>query len=137
MNADNIPLLGSGKFILTMPDGAETELKYTAAQITPKEEPQTYAEECRYITPVPQLPEISVELQPCPEFDAWLQGMVQSYNAWMQQKIHEYILEIGNWAMENHPEWCRIIRRTKKGRTRKKYAMRILRAYREELARHD
>lgn len=105
MQFDNMPLsLGTGKFILTMTDGDETELRYKAAQITPQEEPKTYADEIRYINPAPQLPEISIELQPCPEFDAWLQGMVQSYTAWMQQKVNEYIQDMMHWAMENRPK---------------------------------
>ena len=35
------------------------------------------------------------------------------------------------WVKIFHPEWVKIIKRTKKKRTRKKYVKRILRAYRE------
>lgn len=35
------------------------------------------------------------------------------------------------WACGHRPEWVRILNRTKKGRTRKKYQDRILRAYLE------
>lgn len=38
------------------------------------------------------------------------------------------------WAETAHPEWVKILNRTKKRRTRKKYLTRILRAYEEETA---
>lgn len=36
------------------------------------------------------------------------------------------------WAAVQHPEWVRILNRTKKRRTRKKYQDRIMRAYQKE-----
>lgn len=38
------------------------------------------------------------------------------------------------WAETAHPEWVKILNRTKKRRTRKKYTDRILKAYKEETA---
>lgn len=137
MYPDNVPLLGKGQLFLKAPDGNEIELRYTGAQITPQEEPQPHDPETHYINPHPQLPEITIDLEPSPEFNAWLQGMVQAYKDWMQQKVDEYIQDMMHWAMENRPKWCQILRRTKKGRTRKKYAQRILQAYRKELASRD
>jgi hypothetical protein len=138
MHPDYIPLgLAKGQLFLKMPDGSETQLKYETAQITPKEEPQTYADECRYIVPAPPLPEISIEMAPCPEFDAWQQAMVSQSLIQMLQKVNKFAQDMVCWAMEMHPEWCRIMRRTKKGRTRKKYSKRILQAYLEEVARRD
>lgn len=137
MYQDNMPLMGKGQLFLKTPDGDEIELRYTAAQITPKEEPQFHDPETHYINPAPPLPEISIDLEPTPEFNAWLNNMVQAYKAWMQQQVDKYIQDMIHWAMENRPKWCQIMRRTKKGRTRKKYAQRILMAYREELARRD
>lgn len=37
------------------------------------------------------------------------------------------------WCLDNHPDWVRILRRTKKKRTRKKYTDRLRRAFLEEV----
>lgn len=50
--------------------------------------------------------------------------------AWRQNPSWEFIIAYA-WACEARPKWVRILNRTKKERTRKKYQDRILRAYRE------
>ena len=50
--------------------------------------------------------------------------------AWLQNPSWEFVIAYA-WACEARPKWVRILNRTKKERTRKKYQDRILRAYRE------
>lgn len=138
MHPEHIPLgLPAGRLFLKMPDSNEVGLKYKTAQITEAENPFTYADKNCYIKPFHPLPEISIELEPCPEFDAWWQAMASQSLIQMLQKVNKFAQDMTRWAMEAHPEWCHIMHRTKKGRTRKKYSQRILRAYLEEVARRD
>ncbi len=48
--------------------------------------------------------------------------------------LTDYLLWLAatRWALQNHPEWVRIYRRTKKRRIRKKYRDRMMRAWRKE-----
>lgn len=75
------------------------------------------------------LPEISIDLEPTPEFNIWLQNLVEACTALLQQIVDEQYNACMKWAKENRRKWLHIGRTTKKARTRKKYARLIWRDY--------
>lgn len=58
------------------------------------------------------------------------ENLAQINQAWRQNPAWEFVLAYA-WACGARPKWVRILNRTKKHRTRKKYQDRILRAYRK------
>ncbi len=57
------------------------------------------------------------------EYLEQISAALRQYGSW------EFVLAYA-WACEARPKWVKVLNRTKKGRTRKKYQDRILRAYR-------
>lgn len=130
MPTKNEPLeMGCGMLYMKTPDGQQVQLGYAMAEITPADEPQPVETEMGYINPAPPLPEISIELAPGPGFDEWIKSVQTAYMADLLDKAAKAAKDCMKWAAENHPEWCHILRTTKKKRTRKKYAQRIMREY--------
>lgn len=130
MPTKNEPLeFGCGLLYMKTPDGQEVQLGYNLAEITPAEEQKPVETATGYINPAPPLPEIHIELAPTPAFDEWIKGIQVAYMAAMLDRAAKEAKDCMNWATTNHPEWCHILRHTKKKRTRKKYAQRIMREY--------
>lgn len=131
--------LGPGRLFIGMPDGQQVQLSASGVEIESKPGPWLHE------TGVPSPyairtwveTTVQIDLEPDPAFEAWMQGMVQSYNAWMAEQIELRKAAVRGWAITYRPDWYRIWSRTKKKRTRKKYWQRIYRAYRafeEELS---
>lgn len=57
-------------------------------------------------------------------------AIAEVMQTWKSSRQWQFILAYG-WARGSHPEWVKILDRTKKKRIRKKYRDRILRAYLE------
>lgn len=131
MHPENTPLLGHGQLFLKEPTTGQTvPLGYTMAEITLPEPEQDELAELQAVRRINNtLPEISIDLEPTPEFDAWLHNLVEAYKAWLAEKVEKAVEDCRAWAQANRPEWLHIMRRTKKKRTRKKYAQRITREY--------
>lgn len=136
MHPENTPLLGHGQLFLKEPTTGQTApLGYTMAEITPPEPEQDELAELQAVRRINNtLPEISIDLEPTPEFNIWLQNLVETYNAWLQQIVIEQEQACLKWAQENRRKWLHIGRTTKKARTRKKYARLIWRDYKSARA---
>lgn len=132
MHPDEMKTKTPGQLILRTPEGLEMPLTYTMAEIqadVTDKDPDDMSPICTTWT----APEITIDLAPDPGFHEWLAGMVNAYKAWLEGAKQRIVDDMVAWAKENRPDWLRIFRRTKKSRTRKKYANRILRAYMEHL----
>lgn len=56
------------------------------------------------------------------------EGLSDAWDTFKNSEAWTFILAY-RWACVSRPEWVKILNRTKKGRTRKKYQDKILRAY--------
>lgn len=134
MHPENTKPLTPGQLFITTPDGNKVPLHYNMAEIEPTAEPDHLQDETgrKWLQPDPP-PTITIELAPGPEYDAWIYAQGQLYLQAVNAAAEKLKDDIISWAQGNRPEWLNIACRTKKKRTRAKYAKRILRAYREAM----
>lgn len=132
MRPDNNPLdLSSGQLYMLHPETGERLPLQAVESITPAdpEKDEQVAEVVEFIKKEFNLPAFSINLEPDPEFENWLQNMVAAYNEWLQKVVIEQAQACIKWAKEHRRKWLHICRTTKKARTRKKYAKLIWRDY--------
>ena len=77
----------------------------------------------------------TIEMEPGEAWEKFRERFIKPVAEAYRQYIRNLAASYVAWCMENHPDWVRILRRTKKKRTRKKYHDRLLRAFLEEVNR--
>lgn len=135
MHPENTQSLAYGQLYIKTPDGNTAPLRGSQMQIIHALEPDPVVDEigatiwqCKAPPPI-----ITIELAPGPEYDAWLYSCGQLYLQAVNKAAEKVKNDVIAWATGKRPEWLHIAARTKKKRTREKYAKRILRAYAEEM----
>lgn len=135
MHPETIQSLAMGQLYIKTPDGNTAPLRGSQIQIVHAPEPDPVEDgigaviwQCKAPPPT-----ITIELAPGPEYDAWVYACGQLYLQAVSEAAEKVKNDVIAWATEKRPKWLHIAARTKKKRTREKYAKRILRAYAEEM----
>lgn len=135
MHPENTQSLAMGQLYIKTPDGNMAPLRGVQMQIEHTPVPAPAVDEIGVTVWAHRAPPptITIELAPGPEYDAWIYAQGQLYLQAVNAAAEKLKDDIIAWAQGNRPEWLNIACRTKKKRTRVKYAKRILRAYREAM----
>lgn len=132
MHPDNNMTLGPGRLYLTTPDGTEVPMgNLTTAEISLP----TPCEDLDELAPPPTIQAapatftISCDLQAGSAWEDLIQKERQHLLQFRAMLLDAAAVAVGKWGIENRPKLFAIMARTKKRRTRKKYANRIYREF--------
>ena len=138
MPTKNTIKLSAGTFYLTPLEGGEP-IPLGKARIVDATEQIERPEESDPFHPLPacraavnQELSFEIEAEPGEAWEAFKNLVVEPLREALAQLFAEMSRKYTAWCVENHPDWVRILRRTKKKRTRKKYMNRLYRAFLEE-----